>query len=96
MIVNQRLKRELKVSKEKWIESFNRLMKEAQTIDENNMNNMNNLNNKGKDMRNLDQDRSNQSVAKHFNNFTQWANDRKIIENGNILAQGLRFVSAVA
>ena len=46
MIVNQRLKRELKVSKEKWIESFNRLMKEAQTIDENNMNNMNNMNNK--------------------------------------------------
>ena len=95
MIVNQRLKRELKVSKEKWIESFNRLMKEAQTIDENNMNNMNNLNNKGKDMRNLDQDRSNQSVAKHFNNFTQWANDRKIIENGNILAQGLKLVSEV-
>lgn len=95
MIVNQRLKRELKVSKEKWIESFNRLMKEAQTIDENNMNNMNNMNNKGKDMRNLDQDRSNQSVAKHFNNFTQWANDRKIIENGNILAQGLKLVSEV-
>ena len=75
-----------------WVESFNRLMKEAQVIDENSMNR---LNNKGKDMRNLDQDRSNELLGKHFDNFTQWANDRQIIQNGNILAQGLKLVSEV-
>ena len=34
-------------------------------------------------------------LNKHFNNFTQWANDRKIIQNGDILAQGLKLVSEV-
>ena len=31
----------------------------------------------------------------NFDNFTDWANDRKIIENGSILAQGLKLVSEV-
>lgn len=31
----------------------------------------------------------------HFNNFTQWSTDRKIIQNGNVLAQGLKLVSEV-
>lgn len=31
----------------------------------------------------------------HFNNFTQWSTDRKIIQNGDILAQGLKLVSEV-
>lgn len=36
-----------------------------------------------------------ESVEGYFNNFTQWANDRQIIQNGNILAQGLKLVSEV-
>jgi len=32
-------------------------------------------------------------LNKHFNNFTSWSNDRKIIQNGNILAQALKFFS---
>lgn len=35
------------------------------------------------------------TIGNHFTNFTKWANDRKIIENGNILAQGLKLVSEV-
>ena len=31
----------------------------------------------------------------HFSNFTQWSTDRKIIQNGNVLAQGLKLVSEV-
>lgn len=31
----------------------------------------------------------------HFKNFTQWSTDRKIIQNGNVLAQGLKLVSEV-
>lgn len=31
----------------------------------------------------------------YFSNFTQWATDRQIIQNGNILAQGLKLVSEV-
>lgn len=54
---------------------------------------------KGSIMRNLHQDRSNKGsnelVGKHFDNFTKWANDRQIIQNGNILAQGLKLVSEV-
>lgn len=33
--------------------------------------------------------------GEYFDNFTKWANDRKIIQNGNILAQGLKLVSEV-
>lgn len=50
---------------------------------------------KGKDMRKLHLDRSNELVAEHLNNFTQWATGRQIIQNGNILAQGLKLVSEV-
>ena len=65
--------------------------------------------NKGKDMQTLKG--SNQEYTKeqvieamnmqqktldtHFNNFTQWSTDRKIIQNGNVLAQGLKLVSEV-
>ena len=35
------------------------------------------------------------TLDKHFNNFTQWSTDRKIIQNGNVLAQGLKLVSEV-
>lgn len=65
--------------------------------------------NKGKDMQILKD--SNQEYTKeqvieamnlqqttldtHFNNFTQWSTDRKIIQNGNVLAQGLKLVSEV-
>ena len=31
----------------------------------------------------------------HFKNFTKWSTDRKIIQNGNVLAQGLKLVSEV-
>lgn len=31
----------------------------------------------------------------HFANFTMWSHDRKIIQNGNVLAQGLKLVSEV-
>lgn len=40
-------------------------------------------------------DKSPVSVGEHFDNFTKWANDRQIIQNGNILAQGLKLVSEV-
>ena len=43
---------------------------------------------KGKDMQQ-------KSLDTHFNNFTQWSTDRKIIQNGNVLAQGLKLVSEV-
>lgn len=43
---------------------------------------------KGKDMQQT-------SLDTHFNNFTQWSTDRKIIQNGNVLAQGLKLVSEV-
>ena len=33
------------------------------------------------------------AIGTHFDNFTQWANDRQIIQNGDILAQGLKLVS---
>lgn len=33
--------------------------------------------------------------GEYFDSFTKWANDRKIIQNGNILAQGLKLVSEV-
>ena len=42
--------------------------------------------NKGKDMQKT-------TLDTHFNNFTQWSTDRKIIQNGNVLAQGLKLVS---
>lgn len=32
-------------------------------------------------------------LDRHFENFTQWSKDRKIIQNGNVLAQGLKFIS---
>ena len=48
----------------------------------------NNIFNKGKDMQQT-------SLDMHFNNFTQWSTDRKIIQNGNVLAQGLKLVSEV-
>lgn len=48
----------------------------------------NDIINKGKDMQQT-------SLDKHFNNFTKWSTDRKIIQNGNILAQGLKLVSEV-
>ena len=35
------------------------------------------------------------NIKEHFLSFTQWATDRKIIQNGNILAQGLKLVSEV-
>ena len=44
--------------------------------------------NKGKDMQQT-------TLDTHFNNFTQWSTDRKIIQNGNVLAQGLKLVSEV-
>ena len=44
--------------------------------------------NKGKDMQQT-------TLNTHFNNFTQWSTDRKIIQNGNVLAQGLKLVSEV-
>lgn len=34
-------------------------------------------------------------IGSHFDNFTQWANDRQIIQNGDILAQGLKLVSEI-
>ena len=34
-------------------------------------------------------------IGAHFDNFTQWANDRQIIQNGDILAQGLKLVSEI-
>ena len=34
-------------------------------------------------------------LDKHFENYTQWGLDRKIIQNGDILAQGLKLVSEV-
>ena len=34
-------------------------------------------------------------IGTHFDNFTQWANDRQIIQNGDILAQGLKLVSEI-
>ena len=34
-------------------------------------------------------------IANWFNNFTQWSYDRQIIQNGNVLAQGLKLVSEV-
>ena len=34
-------------------------------------------------------------IADWFNNFTQWSYDRQIIQNGNVLAQGLKLVSEV-
>lgn len=37
----------------------------------------------------------NSSINDHFNNFTQWSYDRQIIQNGNVLAQGLKLVSEV-
>ena len=37
----------------------------------------------------------NTTLDTHFNNFTQWSTDRKIIQNGNTLAQGLKLVSEV-
>lgn len=48
----------------------------------------NNIFNKGKDMQQT-------TLDTHFNNFTQWSTDRKIIQNGNVLAQGLKLVSEV-
>lgn len=50
---------------------------------------------KGSIMRNTHLDRSNELVGEYFDNFTKWANDRQIIQNGNILAQGLKLVSEV-
>lgn len=50
---------------------------------------------KGKDMRDAHLDTSNNLVGQHLDNFTQWANDRQIIQNGDILAQGLKLVSEV-
>ncbi len=35
------------------------------------------------------------SIGAHFDNFTKWANDRQIIQNGDILAQGLKLVSEI-
>lgn len=34
-------------------------------------------------------------IGPYFDNFTQWANDRQIIQNGDILAQGLKLVSEI-
>lgn len=34
-------------------------------------------------------------IGAHFDNFTKWANDRQIIQNGDILAQGLKLVSEI-
>lgn len=34
-------------------------------------------------------------IGAYFDNFTQWANDRQIIQNGDILAQGLKLVSEI-
>lgn len=48
----------------------------------------NNIFNKGKNMQQT-------TLDNHFNNFTQWSTDRKIIQNGNVLAQGLKLVSEV-
>lgn len=53
------------------------------------------LNNGGAEMRDLHLDKSDTTLDKHFNNFTQWSTDRKIIQNGNVLAQGLKLVSEV-
>lgn len=53
------------------------------------------LNNTGAEMRDLHLDKSNTTLDTHFNNFTQWSTDRKIIQNGNVLAQGLKLVSEI-
>lgn len=53
------------------------------------------LNNTGAEMRDLHLDKSHTTLDNHFNNFTQWSTDRKIIQNGNVLAQGLKLVSEV-
>lgn len=53
------------------------------------------LNNTGAEMRDLHLDKGNTTLDNHFNNFTQWSTDRKIIQNGNVLAQGLKLVSEV-
>jgi NTP pyrophosphatase (non-canonical NTP hydrolase) len=35
------------------------------------------------------------TIGAHFDNFTQWSLDRQIIQNGDILAQGLKLVSEI-
>lgn len=81
----------IKNYRDEYFESFQAAMPDSDLATQD----FNNIFNKGKDMRNLDKDRSNELLGKHFDNFTKWANDRQIIQNGNILAQGLKLVSEV-
>ena len=78
------------MSRENLVQAFNTLLSNGQEVDNKQME---------QSMSNLHQDRSSkgssESVGEHFDNFTNWANDRQIIQNGNILAQGLKLVSEV-
>lgn len=38
---------------------------------------------------------SSDSISTYFDKFTQWSTDRQIIQNGDILAQGLKLVSEI-
>lgn len=64
--------------------NFNKALPDSKLVTQE----FNNIFNKGKDMQQT-------SLDTHFNNFTQWSTDRKIIQNGNVLAQGLKLVSEV-
>lgn len=74
------------MSRENLVQVFNIPLSNGQKVDNRAME---------RSMRNTHLDRSNELVGEHFDNFTKWANDRQIIQNGNILAQGLKLVSEV-
>lgn len=74
------------MSRENLVQAFNTLLSNGREVDNKEME---------RSMRNTHLDRSNELVGEHFDNFTKWANDRQIIQNGNILAQGLKLVSEV-
>lgn len=79
---------------EKYWDGFMKALPDAELANKD-FNKVFNNTTKGKDMRKAHLDRRNELVAEHLDNFTQWANDRHIIQNGNILAQGLKLVSEV-
>ena len=74
------------MSRENLVQTFNILLSNGQEVDNKQME---------QSMSNLHINHSNELVGEHFDNFTKWANDRQIIQNGNILAQGLKLVSEV-
>lgn len=90
------------MSKDNLVNAFNILLRNGQEIDEEAMSVVEKRVSRyaqdlehGKTKTNKGKGMQQTSLDTHFNNFTQWSTDRKIIQNGNVLAQGLKLVSEV-